>query len=131
MTQKSARPLSPHLQVYKPQLTSITSILHRATGVFLSACLVGLSWWLVAAAIGPGAYAIFTGAAGSLVGQLIFIGGTVSLYYHLANGIRHLIWDSGKLFKLRDAYAAGYFVLFFTVIMTAITWACILTKAGV
>lgn len=128
-SQKSKRPLSPHLQVYKPQLTSVTSILHRATGVALAAGLVMFSWWLVAASIGPEAYGVFTGFAGSTAGKLLLFGWSLAFYYHLSNGIRHLIWDSGFLLKLKSAYAAGYFVLFMTVLLTGITWYCILIRA--
>ena len=131
MTQKSARPLSPHLQVYKPQMTSVTSILHRATGVALSYGLAVFTWWLVAASLGPEAYGVFTDFAGSKIGLLLMFGWTIAVYYHLANGIRHLIWDTGHLFKLKNAYAAGYFVLFFTVLASFGTWYCILTFGGI
>ena len=128
--QKIERPLSPHLQVYKPQMTSMTSILHRATGYALAVGLVLFAWWLIAAAYGPEAYSVFTGFVGSDIGLLLLLGWTIAFYYHLANGIRHLFWDAGFLFKLRNAYAAGYFVLFFTVFATAVSWFCILTKLG-
>ncbi len=125
MSDIKQRPLSPHLQVYRPQLTSVTSILHRATGAGLSVGLVFFTWWLVAAASGPEAYGVFTSFCGSLLGIALLFGWSLAFYYHLANGIRHLIWDSGRLFKIKNAYAAGYFVLFFTVAMTALTWVCI------
>ncbi len=128
---KSKRPLSPHLQVYKPQMTSMTSILHRATGVGLTIGLMMMAWWLVAAAIGPEAYGVFTDFAGSDVGRILLFGWTLAFYYHLANGIRHLIWDCGFLFKLKDAYMAGYFVLFVTAVMTGFTWYCFLVLKGV
>ena len=123
-SQKIARPLSPHLQVYKPQMTSVTSILHRATGVALTAGLLMFAWWLVAAAIGPGPYDVFMNFAGSPLGKLLLFGFTLAFYYHLANGIRHLIWDTGLLFKIENAYRAGYIVLLFTAILTALTWFC-------
>ena len=122
---KAERPLSPHLQVYKPQLTSVTSILHRATGIALTAGLVLLTWWLAAAAIGPEAYATFMEFCASDVGQVLLIGWMIAFYYHLANGIRHLFWDAGLLFKLKNAYAAGYFVLLFTAGASAASWYCI------
>lgn len=127
VTPKAARPLSPHLQVYRPQLTSVTSILHRATGAAMTVGLVMLTWWLVAAAIGPEAYGVFAHFAGSKIGLFLLFGWTVSFYYHFANGIRHLVWDSGKLFNIKDAYAAGYFVLLLTAAMTGITWYCVFT----
>lgn len=129
--QKRERPLSPHLQVYRPQMTSVTSILHRATGIAMAYGLAVFGWWLVAASIGAGAYETFTDFAGSKIGLLLMLGWTVAFYYHLANGIRHLFWDAGFLFKLKNAYAAGYFVLFFTIISTGLTWYWLITKAGV
>ena len=125
------RRLSPHLQVYKPQMTSVLSILHRMTGVGLTVGLIMFAWWLVSAAIGPEAYGVFMNFAGSTLGLLLLFGWSIAFYYHLANGIRHLCWDSGKLFKLKNAYAAGYVVLLFTAAMTAITWYCVLEYAGV
>lgn len=125
-SRKIERPLSPHLQIYRPQLTSITSILHRATGYAMSIGLVLFVWWLVAAASGPEAYAVFIGFCASGIGMLLLLGWTIAFYYHLANGIRHLIWDSGKLLTIKSAYRAGYFVLAFTAIATIISWICIL-----
>ena len=125
---KTQRPLSPHLQVYKPQMTSVLSILHRMTGVGLTVGLMLFAWWLVAAAIGPGAYAVFMNFAGSPVGMLLLFGFTLAFFYHLANGIRHLFWDSGLLFKIENAYEAGYAVLLFTALMTGATWYCVLNK---
>lgn len=135
MSEKSApakeRPLSPHLQVYKPQMTSVTSILHRATGLAMAYGLAVFAWWLIAAGIGPDAYGTFTDFIGSKIGLLLMLGWTVAFYYHLANGIRHLFWDAGFLFKLKNAYAAGYFVLFMTLALTAATWFCLIEYKGV
>lgn len=125
-SQKIERPLSPHLQIYKPQLTTITSILHRATGYAMSIGLLMFAWWLIAAASGPEAYTTFTNFCASPPGMILFFGWSVAFYYHLANGIRHLIWDSGRLFKIENAYTAGYFVLVFTAIATVLSWICIL-----
>ena len=129
--QTRERPLSPHLQVYKPQMTSVTSILHRATGLAMAYGLGIFGWWLVAAGIGPEAYSVFTGFIGSKIGLLLMFGWTVAFYYHLANGIRHLFWDAGFLFKIKNAYAAGYFVLFTTLVLTAATWYCLIECKGV
>lgn len=128
---KIERPLSPHLQVYKPQMTSVTSILHRATGVALTAGLVLFSWWLVSASIGAESYGTFVEFVNAPLGLLIMLGFTVSFYYHFANGIRHLFWDAGKGVTIKSAYAAGYFVLFFTLVMSVATWYCLITYAGV
>ncbi len=119
------RPLSPHLQIYSPQLTSVASVFHRATGFALAAGTLFFAWWLVAAASGPVAYATFTNFCNSGLGLILLLGWSVSFYYHLANGIRHLFWDAGFLFKLRNAYAAGYFVFLFTGAMSGITWYCV------
>ncbi len=125
MTDKAKRPLSPHLQVYKPQMTSVGSILHRATGYALAVGLVLFTWWLVAAATGPEAYDTFKTFCASGIGLIMLFGWTLAFFYHLANGLRHLIWDSGFLFKIEHASAAGWFVLLFTVVMTYLSWACL------
>src|SRR5260221_6908133 len=84
------RPLSPHLQIYRPQLTSVLSILHRATGILLGVGTLVLAWWVIAAAAGPDAFARVQGFLGSWLGILVLLGWTAALFYHLANGIRHL-----------------------------------------
>lgn len=86
-----------------------------------------LTWWLLAALYGPEAYAYFAEFCASPLGVLMLFGWSVSFYYHFANGIRHLFWDSGYLFKIQNAAAAGYFVLFLTALFTALTWYCILS----
>jgi succinate dehydrogenase / fumarate reductase cytochrome b subunit len=88
------RPLSPHLQVYKPQITSTLSILHRLTGVGLGLGMLLLAWWLIAAAVGAEAFETAQGIFGSLIGRLILLGFTLAFFYHFANGIRHLVWDA-------------------------------------
>lgn len=116
------RPLSPHLQVYRPEWTSILSILHRGTGVVLSIGAVYLAWWLVAAASGGEYYESFAWFAGSLIGNLFFMGFTFCLFYHLCNGLRHLAWDSGRNLELEDAYKSGILVLVGACGLTAIAW---------
>ena len=116
------RPLSPHLQIYSPQMTSIMSILHRASGYALAVGTAMVIWLLIAAATGPDAYNTFMSFAGSTIGKLLLFGWSVALFYHMSNGIRHLFWDSGRLFKIENAYAAGYFVLASTFILTFLTW---------
>jgi succinate dehydrogenase / fumarate reductase, cytochrome b subunit len=119
----AARPLSPHLQVYRPQLTSVLSITHRATGVALTAGTLLLVWWLVAAATGPEQFAFVRNVMGSWLGKLVLLGWTVSLFFHLANGIRHLFWDAGLGFELRTTYASGWAVIAATVVLTIAAWA--------
>ena len=121
------RPLSPHLQVYRWQLTSVLSILHRATGVALSVGAILLVWWLVAAAAGPGPYSTVQGFFGSWFGLVLLFGWTVSLFYHLCNGIRHLWWDTGQGLELGAVYVSGWAVLAAAFVLTALSWVLGLT----
>jgi succinate dehydrogenase / fumarate reductase cytochrome b subunit len=91
----AARPLSPHLQIYKPLLTMVMSIVHRITGIGLYCGTLLLAWWLIAAA-GPNGYARFEAFAGSWIGRLILFGYTWALIHHMLGGVRYLIWDSGR-----------------------------------
>jgi succinate dehydrogenase cytochrome b subunit len=116
------RPLSPHLQVYRPQYTSMISIFHRITGVGLWAGTLLLVYWLVSAAIGAEAYETARDLIGSLLGRLCLFGWTVALFYHLCNGIRHLVWDIGLGLELRTSFYSGMAVLAGTVILTLVTW---------
>jgi succinate dehydrogenase / fumarate reductase cytochrome b subunit len=122
VTTRSERPLSPHLQVYRPQLTSALSIFHRITGAFLALGTLLLTAWLVAAATGPDAFAAVQGFIGSILGYLLLLGWSAALFYHLANGIRHLFWDAGYGFELANAYRSGYAVLAATAVLTAAAW---------
>ena len=106
-----ARPLSPHLQIYRPELTSVLSILHRATGVFLCLGLALLIYWVVAIASGPECYASFARIAGSWFGALVLLGFAFSLLFHLANGVRHLVWDLGRGLDLATSAASGWTVV--------------------
>ncbi len=116
------RPLSPHLQVYRPQMTSILSITHRLTGVALAIGTLLFVYWLVAAASGAEAYETARGLIGSWFGRLLLFGWSLALFYHLCNGIRHLFWDAGIGFELPDAQRSGWAVLAATVILTLVTW---------
>ena len=116
------RPLSPHLQIYRWQLTSVLSVLHRATGVALSAGTILLVWWLVAAASGPEAYEGVQDFLGSWIGLLLLFGWTVSLFYHLCNGIRHLVWDAGHALDLESTYVGGWIVVGATATLTLVAW---------
>lgn len=113
------RPLSPHLQVYRWQITMLMSILHRATGIVLALGSLGVAWWLHSMASGGESYEAFTGLAGSLPGQVILLGFAAALIYHLLNGIRHLLWDAGWGYQLPKVYASGYTVFALTVLLTA------------
>tara|TARA_B100001964_G_scaffold84581_1_gene95430 strand:+ start:115 stop:513 length:399 start_codon:yes stop_codon:yes gene_type:complete len=116
------RPLSPHLQVYRPQITSVLSILHRITGVALAVGAPLLVWWLAAAAVGPEAFATVRTFWGSWFGQLLLLGWTFALFYHLCNGIRHLAWDLGYGFNLGTATLTGWLVVAGAGSLTLVTW---------
>lgn len=116
------RPLSPHLQVYRPQITSVLSITHRATGVALSAGTLLLVWWLVAAAASDAEYATISSVLRSPIGLLLLFGWTASLWYHFCNGIRHLAWDAGYGFDLATTERSGIAVLVATAVLTVLTW---------
>ena len=116
------RPLSPHLQIYRWQITMLMSIAHRITGVALAVGTLLLVWWLVALAAGPAAFAQAQGFIGSWFGLLLLFGWSVALFYHLSNGIRHLVWDAGRGFEISSMYASGYAVLAATAALTVIAW---------
>ena len=116
------RPLSPHLQVYKPQLTSVLSILHRMTGVALAAGTLLLVWWLIAAATGADAFNTVQMVIGSWIGRLLLFGWSFALFYHLCNGIRHLFWDMGRGFELPTVAASGWAVVIISIALTGIAW---------
>ncbi len=118
----SNRPMSPHLQIYRPQLTSVLSITHRATGVALAAGLLLLTWWLAAAAAGPEHFALAREAAGSWIGLAVLLGFSWALFYHLCNGVRHLFWDAGMGLELGAAYRSGWAVLAASAALTAAAW---------
>ena len=116
------RPLSPHLQIYRPQFTSVLSILHRFTGVALGLGTLLLVWWLSALAAGPEAFAGAQDFIGSFIGRLLLFGWTFALFYHLANGIRHLFWDAGRGYALPTAQASGWAVVIASGVLTVAAW---------
>ena len=118
----SQRPLSPHLQVYRPQLTSMMSIAHRASGIVNTAGSLLLVYWLAALAGGPDSFATASALLGSFLGQLVLFGFSVSLFYHLSNGIRHLMWDTGHGFDLPSVYRTGHLVMVSTGVLTVVAW---------
>ena len=128
---KNTRPLSPHLQIYSPQITSVLSILHRITGATLTVSTVFLAYWLIAAAYGPGAFERAQTFMGSWFGQFVLLGICFSFFYHLANGIRHLIWDAGYGFQLSVLRVTGIVVVLFAVALTILTWVVAYNRAGV
>jgi succinate dehydrogenase / fumarate reductase cytochrome b subunit len=116
------RPLSPHLQIYKPQLTSVLSITHRGTGVFLTLGALFLSCWLMSIANGPESYTALQQHVLAWYGQILLYAWVFSLYYHLCNGIRHLVWDMGHGFEIKTTYLSGYIVVAASIVLTIVTW---------
>ena len=114
------RPMSPHLQVYKPQLTSVLSIFNRLTGIASSFGTLLMVWWLVAASEGPKTFSHVQWFAGSIVGILVLVGWTLALAYHFFAGIRHLFWDAGMGFQLPEVHRSGWAVVAATVACTVI-----------
>ncbi len=116
------RPLSPHLQIYRPQLTSMLSIAHRGAGIALGAGAAFFAWWLLAAASGPEAYGAAQSFFGSVPGIIVLAGFSFALFYHLCNGIRHLFWDAGMGLELDQAYRSGWAVVAAAAVLTAGAW---------
>ena len=115
------RPLSPHLQIYRPQITAVLSILHRITGVGLTLGALLVVWWLIAAAISPDYFALVDGLLTSWLGLLVLTGSLWALWFHALNGIRHLIWDAGWGFELRTVSISGWVVVIGSVFLTILT----------
>jgi succinate dehydrogenase / fumarate reductase cytochrome b subunit len=116
------RPLSPHLQVYSPQITSVMSILHRISGVILALGSLFLLWILVSLSMGEQSFATTSVFLALPVAKLALMGYTACLMYHLFNGIRHLFWDVGKGFDIPTVYRSGYAVIVLSLLSTAIIW---------
>jgi len=117
------RPLSPHLQIWRWHVTMATSILHRVTGCGLYVGGLILVGWAVALASGPDAYATYVGLLGSPLGKLVLFGLTLCVFYHMANGVRHLVWDMGKGFLPKTADFTAVVVMAFAVVATIAVWA--------
>ena len=115
------RPLSPHLSIYRPQLTSMTSILVRITGNALIVGAILIIWWFVAAATGPAAFARANYVITSWIGKLVMLGSLLALWYHLLGGLRHLIWDSGRMLDVQSSERFGIFMLAGSVVLTILT----------
>ncbi len=116
------RPLSPHLQVYRWQLTSVMSILHRASGVLLTFGALGMAGWLLALDAGGDRYARAAHLLASPFGLIVLFAVSLALVYHLLNGVRHLLWDMGWGFEIADTYRSGWAVAVLSVVFTAAIW---------
>jgi succinate dehydrogenase / fumarate reductase cytochrome b subunit len=127
---QSTRPLSPHLQIYKWQLTMTLSILHRATGIALAVGTLLVLALLVALASGPDAFGAVRAFCGSPFGLFLLFGWSWALCFHLFNGIRHLLWDTGWGFEIPRAEATGWSVVVLSFVLTALIWACVFARGG-
>jgi succinate dehydrogenase / fumarate reductase cytochrome b subunit len=114
--------MSPHLQVYKLQLTSVLSILHRITGAALAVGTLLVTYWLGAVAGGPESFATANAILGSFFGKLILFFWSWALFYHLSNGIRHLLWDTGFGFDLPTVYLSGKIMVGASFVLTILLW---------
>jgi succinate dehydrogenase / fumarate reductase cytochrome b subunit len=116
------RPLSPHLQIYRPQLTSVLSITHRGSGVALAVGTLLLVWWLFAAAAGPDAFSLAQAFWRSSIGRLMLLGWTWAIFFHLCDGLRHLCWDAGWGFEIKSVYWSGWLVIGWSTALTLVAW---------
>lgn len=124
------RPLSPHLGIYRWQISNTLSILHRLTGIALTLGLIPFALWLYGAAYEQQLFDWVMGLFNTVLGKLALFGWSVAFYYHLANGIRHLNWDIGRGFELKEMTASGWTVVVFTALMTILTWAYVAHETG-
>lgn len=122
ITTPRPRPLSPHLGIYRPQISSVLSILHRMTGMLVALGLAVLALWLWAAAYDRPLFDTLTTWGAAPVGLLLLFGWTGAVYYHLCNGIRHLFWDAGKGFSLPAMTRSGWLVIVAATVMTLLAW---------
>jgi len=123
-------PLSPHLQVWRWHITMAASILTRATGVALYAGLLIVAWGVLALASGADAYAAFLAIMGSILGRFVLFGITFSIFYHLAAGIRHLVWDFGKGFEPKTANMSAFFCIGFGLAAAVVVWLLAVMTGG-
>ncbi len=119
---RAQRPMSPHLQIYRPQITSVLSILHRISGFAMVVGTIALVAWLWGAAYSPALFAAMHTFFVHPLGRILMLGWTFSYYFHLANGIRHLFWDIGRGFDLDNVNRSGFAVVVFSILATAATW---------
>ena len=128
---KPARPLSPHIQIYRWTLTMMLSILHRATGVALYAGTALMAWWLLAAASGPEAYAQVQAVSSAWDGRFVLFGYTWALFHHMFGGIRHFIWDTGRGFDLKHVEILARIMAFVPLLLTLGVWIAAYAYLGV
>jgi succinate dehydrogenase / fumarate reductase cytochrome b subunit len=119
---KADQPLSPHLQIYRPLVNMVMSIIHRMTGAALYLGTIMMGWWLIALASGPEAYAAFQGFIASLIGRLVLFGFTWALVHHMLGGIRHFVWDTGRGFELATVDRMSWATIIGSVVATLAIW---------
>jgi len=116
------RPLSPHLSIYRWPVTMAISILHRATGVGMAVGFIVFVGWLFDAASGPDVYAQFLGVMDTTIGCVLLVGWSYAFFFHLSNGIRHFVWDTGRGLEKGQTTASAWFVIILSVLLTAAFW---------
>lgn len=116
------RPLSPHLQIYKVELPMLLSGLHRITGIALSVGSILLVAWILSAVLSAESFASMNRFLGGFIGQFVLFGWTFSLIYHSVSGIRHLIWDTGRLLEVKQIYSSSKIVVAITIVLTLLAW---------
>jgi len=125
-----ARPLSPHLQIYRPQINMVMSILHRITGAALYVGSLLLAWWLFAAATGPDYFAFVNGLFSTWPGMIVLVGYTWALIHHMLGGLRHFVWDTGAGFDIATVNLLSWATIVLSVPMTAVLWLYIASEKG-
>ncbi|WP_448097325.1 succinate dehydrogenase, cytochrome b556 subunit [Luteibacter yeojuensis] len=126
---QTGRPLSPHLQVYKWQVQMVSSILHRVTGILNAVGSLIIVWGLASIAAGPEAFGTFTGVAGSPFGTVLMVGWTLNFFYHLCNGIRHLVQDTGAGYAIETFIRSSWLSIVGAIVLTALVWGYVLLGA--
>ncbi len=129
-THDDPRPLSPHLQIYRPLINMVMSIMHRITGVALYVGTLLLAAWLICLASGPAAYGTFMDIAGSIPGQIVLFGYTWAMLHHMLGGVRHFIWDTGRGFDLPTVNALSYATIIGSIVLTLAVWALAYSVKG-
>ena len=124
------RPLSPHLQIYRPLINMVMSIVHRITGAALYLGALVLAWWLIAASLGPAELDTVNGYLGSWLGQIVLVGLLWSLIHHALGGIRHFIWDVGRGYELATIDLLSWLTIILSVVLTIVVWGIVIIVRG-
>ena len=124
------RPLSPHLQIYRPLINMVMSIVHRITGAALYFGALVLAWWLIAASLGPAELDAVNGYLGSWLGQIVLVGLLWSLIHHALGGIRHFIWDVGRGYELATIDLLSWLTIVLSIVLTIVVWGIVIIVRG-